>query len=323
MPQYLEQRYDHRVRMVMAFFWLGIYVFINLTSVLWLGALAIDTLSGIGLTTSLVVLAVLAVAYSIYGGLKAVALTDIIQVIVLVAGGVLLTYYALDKIGAGAGIFAGFMNMTEQLPEKFDLILSRDNPNYKDLPGISVLIGGMWVIGIAYFGFNQYIIQRALAAKNLREAQKGLAFAAYLKFLIPLIVVLPGIAGNLIVPDLKAPDRIYPELMTLLPIGVVGIVFAALIAAILSSLGSMMNSVATIFAMDIFRHFRPDTENRRLVLVGRVVARRFDSDRRGGGRAFAWGLSSGVPVHPGIHRVFHAWHRGYFSIRHVLEKGDP
>ena len=272
MPQYLEQRYDHRVRMVMAIFWLGIYTFINLASVLWLGALAINGLAGLDLSMSLVLLAVLAVAYSLYGGLKAVALTDIVQVMLLVVGGLMVTYYALDAIGAGAGPLAGFVTMTEQLPEKFDLILSPDSPHYKDLPGISVLIGGMWVIGLSYWGFNQYIIQRALAAKNLQEAQKGLTFAAYLKLLIPIIVVFPGIAGNLIVPGLDTPDTVYPELMKLLPIGFTGLVFAALIAAILSSLGSMMNSVATIFTMDIYRHFKPDTENRVLVLIGRIAA---------------------------------------------------
>ena len=272
MPQYLEQRYDHRVRMIMAVFWLALYVIVNLTAILWLGALAINTVTGLDLVYGLVVLGVLAVAYSLYGGLKAVALTDIVQVVLLVFGGLLITYLTLSQTGGDSGVIGGFNQLTERLPEKFDMILSPDNPFYKDLPGISVLVGGMWMMNLSYWGFNQYIIQRALAAKDIKEAQKGIAFAAYLKLLMPVIVVLPGIAAVVLAPDLSAPDKAYPEMMKLVPAGLKGLVFAALIAAILSSLGSMMNSISTIFTMDIYRHFKPDTDNQKLVSIGRLVA---------------------------------------------------
>ena len=179
MPQFLEQRYDHRVRLVMAFFWLGVYIFVNLTSVLWLGALALNTVAGLDIVQGMVLLGLFAVGYSLYGGLKAVAFTDIIQVVLLVLGGLMIAWIMLDKVSDGSGVLAGFQILTERAPEKFDMILSRDNPHYASLPGLSVLLGGMWIMNISYWGFNQYIIQRALAAKNIQEAQKGIAFAAF------------------------------------------------------------------------------------------------------------------------------------------------
>jgi SSS family solute:Na+ symporter len=173
MPQFLQQRYDHRVRLVMAFFWLGVYVLVNLTSVLWLGALAINTVAGVELNVALLLLGVFAAGYSLYGGLKAVALTDIIQVVLLVLGGLLISWILLNKVSDGAGVLAGFGLLMEQAPEKFDMILSEDSPHYMSLPGLSVLIGGMWVMNVSYWGFNQYIIQRALAAKSHRRSAKG------------------------------------------------------------------------------------------------------------------------------------------------------
>jgi SSS family solute:Na+ symporter len=271
MPQFLEQRYDHRVRMVLAIFWLGVYVFVNLTSILWLGALAINTVTGLDLTYALVLLAAFAAAYSLYGGLKAVALTDIIQVVLLVFGGLLIAYISMNEISGGAGVVAGFKMVLEQVPDKFDMILSNDNPHYMSLPGISVLVGGMWVMNLSYWGFNQYIIQRALAAKNSREAQKGIIFAAFLKLLMPVLVVLPGIAAVILAPDLSAPDKAYPEVMKLLPAGIMGLVFAALIAAIVSSLASMMNSISTIFTMDIVKHYGGRSEQQ-LVTIGRITS---------------------------------------------------
>jgi solute:Na+ symporter, SSS family len=271
MPQFLEQRYDHRVRMVLAVFWLGVYVFVNLTSILWLGALAINTVTGLDLTYALLMLAGFAAAYSLYGGLKAVALTDIIQVVLLVMGGLMIAYISMNEISGGAGVISGFKIVLEQLPEKFDMILSKDNPHYVSLPGISVLVGGMWIMNLSYWGFNQYIIQRALAAKSNREAQKGIIFAAFLKLLMPVLVVLPGIAAVILAPDLSAPDKAYPEVMKLLPSGVMGLVFAALIAAIVSSLASMMNSISTIFTMDIVKHYGNRSEQQ-LVTTGRVVS---------------------------------------------------
>jgi len=271
MPQFLEQRYDHRVRMVLAVFWLGVYVFVNLTSILWLGALAINTVTGLDLTYALLLLAGFAATYSLYGGLKAVALTDIIQVVLLVMGGLMIAYISMNEISGGEGVISGFKMVLEQVPEKFDMILSKDNPHYVSLPGISVLVGGMWIMNLSYWGFNQYIIQRALAAKSNREAQKGIIFAAFLKLLMPVLVVLPGIAAVILAPDLSAPDKAYPEVMKLLPSGVMGLVFAALIAAIVSSLASMMNSISTIFTMDIVKHYGNRSEQQ-LVTTGRVVS---------------------------------------------------
>ena len=206
MPQFLEQRYDHRVRNVMAVFWLGVYVFVNLTSILWLGALAVNTVTGLDLVWGLIGLGFFATAYSLYGGLKAVALTDIIQVTLLVLGGILIAIIALNEVSGGAGVGAGFQVLLERAPEKFDMIFTKDSPHYALLPGISVLIGGMWIMNLSYWGFNQYIIQRALAAKNTREAQKGILFAAFLKMFLPIIVVLPGIAEVLLAPSLDTPD---------------------------------------------------------------------------------------------------------------------
>lgn len=272
MPQFLENRYDHRVRNVMAVFWLGVYVFVNLTAVLWLGALALHTITGVSIVASMIFLGVFSVAYSLYGGLKAVALTDIIQVVVLIIGGLFLVYISLNLISDGGGLIAGFTTLTEQLPEKFDMILAADHPYYKDLPGLSVLIGGLWIMNVSYWGFNQYIIQRTLAAKDVAEAQKGIAFAAFLKLLMPVIVVLPGIAAALLVPDLARADEAYPSLINLLPVGVKGIILAALVAAIVSSLASMTNSISTIFTMDLYSQVKADKSQEHYVLIGRAAS---------------------------------------------------
>jgi len=272
MPQFLEQRYDHKVRMVMAVFWLGVYVFVNLTSVLWLGSLALETVAGIDVAWGLIFLGTFAIGYSLYGGLKAVAFTDIIQVVLLILGGLMIAWIMLDRVSEGAGAIAGFAALLDRAPEKFDMVLSQDNPHYANLPGISVLVGGMWIMNISYWGFNQYIIQRALAAKSIHEAQKGIAFAAFLKLLMPVIVVLPGIAMFVLTPDLDAPDQAYPAAMTLLPTGILGLVFAALLAAIISSLASMINSISTIFTMDIYSSVVAEAKRRDLVLIGRTGA---------------------------------------------------
>lgn len=272
MPQFLEQRYGHRIRTLMAVFWLGLYVFVNLTSILWLGSLAISHVSGMDQMTALLALAAFALAYQIYGGLKAVALTDIVQVTLLVLGGLLLVGITLDRISDGAGIWAGFERLRSEAPQHFHMILSPDNPFYKDLPGISVLVGGMWIMNLSYWGFNQYIIQRALAAKDIAEAQKGVLFAAFLKLLMPVIVVLPGLAAVLLAPDLPRADAAYPAMMSLLPVGVLGLVFAALIAAIVSSLASMTNSISTIFTLDFYDRGGHEHEQRQIVRTGRLVA---------------------------------------------------
>ena len=272
MPEFLERRYSPAVRTVMAIFWLGVYVFVNLTAILWLGATAVHTVAGISVESALIALGVFAGAYALYGGLKAVALTDIVQVSLLVLGGLVISYIALDRLSGGAGVVAGFRDLTVRFPEKFHMILPPSNPNYKDLPGLSVLIGGLWVMNVSYWGFNQYIIQRALAAKSIREAQKGMVLAAFLKILMPVIIVLPGIAAAALAPDLGRPDEAYPRLMAMLPSGLLGLVFAALIAAIVASMGSKINSIATIFTMDVYKPLRPQTGQRQLVLIGRLTA---------------------------------------------------
>lgn len=293
MPQFLDQRYGHGVKTLMSVFWIALYTAVNLTTVLWLGGLAVQSLTGLAALPAMAALAGFAVLYSLYGGLKAVALTDAIQVVILLVGGALLTFIALDLVGGEAGAAAGLARIGEELPGHFKMILSQDHPAYGDLPGIWTLLGGLWVLHFSYWGFNQYIIQRALAAESLAEAQKGLAFAALLKLLIPLIVVIPGIAAVLLAeqgslnaaaldPSLCTgegaaqscgkPDRAYGELMKLAPEGLRGLIFAALIAAIVSSLASMMNSISTIFTMDVYRSIRPDRAERHYVGVGRIAA---------------------------------------------------
>lgn len=279
MPQFLEQRYDTRVKFVMSIFWLGLYTFVNLTAILWLGATAINALTGFDLTFGLVALALFAVAYSLYGGLKAVALTDIIQVTLLVLGGLLIAWISLDAVGGGSGPVAGFGRLIDEAPGKFDMILSKDNPEYINLPGLGVLVGGMWIMNLSYWGFNQYIIQRALGARSIDEAQKGIVFAAFLKLLMPLIIVVPGIAAFVLAQDaasgvtVSRPDAAYPAVMALAPTGIRGLIFAALVAAIVSSLGSMMNSIATIFTLDVYKPLhRGDESERHLVIMGRSAS---------------------------------------------------
>jgi len=283
MPQFLEQRYGRTLPVLMALFWLALYVFVNLTSIIWLGSIAVNKVAGVDQGTALVGLGLFALVYQLRGGLKAVALTDIVQVTLLVFGGLVVSYLTLDQIGGGQGVLAGFATLTARVPDHFDMILTPDNKFYNDLPGIAVLVGGMWIANLSYWGFNQYIIQRALAAKNLGEAQKGVVFAAYLKLLMPVIIVLPGIAAVILAPDLAKPDEAYPTMMRLLPPGLLGLVFAALIAAIVASTASKINSIATIFTLDLYAKARgiatrgegnvgETGQEKHLVLVGRIVA---------------------------------------------------
>ena len=272
MPQFLEQRYGGRIRTLMAVFWLGLYVFVNLTSIIWLGSIAVAQVTGLDQQWALMLLGSFALVYQIRGGLKAVALTDIVQVTLLVAGGLAISLLTLDKIGAGHGVIAGFRTLVATSPGHFHMILTRDNPFYQDLPGISVLVGGLWVANLSYWGFNQYIIQRALAAKSIREAQKGVMFAAYLKLIIPAIIVLPGIAAVSLAPHLARPDQAYPAMMSLLPPGLLGLVFAALVAAIVASTASKINSIATIFTLDVWNQRAGVRSERQLVTIGRVAA---------------------------------------------------
>jgi SSS family solute:Na+ symporter len=272
MPQFLEQRYGPSVRTLMAWFWLGLYVFVNLTSILWLGSIAVHTVTGVDQMTALIIIGVFALAYQLWGGLKAVALTDIVQVALLVMGGLIIVYLSLHKIGGAGGVVAGFTQLTSQFPEHFKMILDKSSPHYKELPGLSVLLGGLWVMNVSYWGFNQYIIQRALGAKDIAEAQKGIAFAAYLKLLMPVIVVVPGLAALVLAPNLLKPDQAYPEMMKLLPPGLLGLVFSALVAAIIASLAAKINSIATIFTLDIYAKQKTGASEQHLVLVGRITA---------------------------------------------------
>ena len=295
MPQFLEQRFGPRIRTLMAIFWLALYIFVNLTSIIWLGSIAVNRVAGVNQDVAIIGLGAFALLYQLWGGLKAVALTDIVQVTLLVMGGLLVSGITLNELGGDAGILGGFQTLATRLPEHFDMILSPESPHYKDLPGISVLIGGMWIANLSYWGFNQYIIQRALAAKSLAEAQKGVVFAAYLKLLMPVIVVLPGIAAVMLAPGLEKPDQAYPTMLRYLPSGILGLVFSALVAAIIASTASKINSVATIFTLDIYAKLRtapgvpapegdiskPEVDERdpvqakrerELVLVGRISA---------------------------------------------------
>ena len=294
MPQFLETRFGASVKTIMAVFWIFLYTAVNLTTVLFGGALAIQAVTGIGLFAGMFMLAVFALLYSLYGGLKAVALTDIIQVVILILGGLAITWIVLGIVGGASGPVGGLSVLMGELPGHFEMIFERDNDGYGNLPGIWTLLGGLWVLHFSYWGFNQYIIQRALGAESLQEAQKGLAFAALLKFLIPLIVVIPGIAALYLAqqgvldmaalnPDVCSqidgkdvcgkPDSTYGVLMGLMPVGIRGLIFAALVAAIVSSLASMINSISTIFTMDIYRDYiSKDRTEGHYVMTGRLTA---------------------------------------------------
>ena len=279
MPEFLKRRYGTKTQVVMAVFWLGLYVFVSLTSIMWLGATAVHTVTGLTTISSLILLALFAGNYALYVGLKAAAFTDVVQVSMLVLGGLVISFISLERIsgshggdGGIPGLIYGFHVLTTQMPQYFHMILRPDNPYYKYLPGITVLVGGMWIVHFAYWGFNQYIIQRALTAKSIREVQKGVVLAAFLKLMVPVLVVLPGIAAAMLVPHLARSDEAYPTLMTMLPSGMLGFVFVALVAAIIASMGSTLSSIATIFTMDVFKVMHKSASKRLLVIVGRFAA---------------------------------------------------
>ena len=284
MPQFLNQRYNSTVSMIMAVFWLLLYVVVNLTSILYLGALAINSISGINITTCMYLLGIFAVIITL-GGMKVIGYTDVIQVFFLILGGLATTYLALDLVAThfgNPGVLNGFNLLSEKASGHFNMIFEKENPNYADLPGLSVLIGGMLIVNLNYWGCNQYITQRALGA-DLKTARKGLLFAAFLKLLMPLIVVVPGIAayvlyqeGNFQTDMLQGgevnPDRAYPVLLNLLPIGLKGLSFAALTAAIVASLAGKANSIATIFTLDVYNKIiNKDANEVRKVNVGRIT----------------------------------------------------
>jgi len=289
-PEFVEKRYSKNLKTILAVFWIALYVFVNLTSVLYLGALALETIMGVPMIYGVLGLALFAASYSLYGGLSAVAWTDVIQVIFLILGGLVTTYLALDHVSGGEGVLAGFSHIYKAAPDSFHMILDKAHEQYKNLPGLGVIVGGMWVANLYYWGFNQYIIQRTLAAKSLKESQRGIVFAGFLKLIIPLIVVIPGIAAFVMVndgtimatlgdsaqnniPTMEAADKAYPWLLQFLPTGLKGIAFAALAAAIVSSLASMLNSTSTIFTMDIYKpYINPNATDKQTVNTGRISA---------------------------------------------------
>jgi SSS family solute:Na+ symporter len=303
-PEFLEKRYSTNLKSILAVFWIALFVFVNLTSVLFLGGLAIDTIFGNGdgsmLIYAIISLALFAAAYSLWGGLSSVAWTDVLQVTLLTIGGLVTTFIALGHLAPDGGVLEGFKVLFQTVPEKFHMIVEKGSiitPDGKDawwdLPGLSVLIGGLWVANLYYWGFNQYIIQRTLAAKSLRESQKGIAMAAFLKILIPVLVVIPGIVAYMLNagPDGMvtaqsvdpsflndagsiANDRAYPWLIRqFIPVGLKGLVLAALAAAIVSSVASMVNSTSTIFTMDIYKQYiNKNAGDKQTVFVGRLTA---------------------------------------------------
>jgi SSS family solute:Na+ symporter len=286
MPQFLAKRYNDTVATVMAIFWLLVYVFVNLTSIIYLGALAINSISGISFEWCMVGLGIFSIVVTL-GGMKVIGYTDVIQVLVLIMGGLVTCYLALtlvsEHFGFGKDILKGLSVIREKAPSHFHMIFDKSNPYYYDLPGLSVLIGGMWINNLNYWGCNQYITQRALGA-SLPTARKGILFAAFLKLLIPLIVVIPGITMYVMhqngmfhvemtnVKGVVKPDHSYPTLMNLLPNGLKGLAFAALTAAIVASLAGKANSISTIFSLDIYKKFfNKDASEKKLVRTGRIT----------------------------------------------------
>jgi SSS family solute:Na+ symporter len=285
MPQFLSERYNGDIAMIMAVFWLLLYVIVNLTSILYLGALAINGISGINLDLCMYGLAFFAIIIAL-GGMKVIGYTDVIQVVFLIFGGLVTTYLALDKVAelnGQHGMIQGFHYMMDQSGDHFHMIFKKDSPNFPSLPGLTILLGGMWIVNLNYWGCNQYITQRALGA-DLKTARSGILFAAFLKLLMPVIVVLPGIAAyviymkgglqtELLGPDgVLNPDRSYPVLLNLLPVGLKGLSFAALTAAVVASLAGKVNSIATIFTLDIFKKkIDVNASEKKMVRVGKLT----------------------------------------------------
>jgi len=272
MPQFLAIRYNNQIRTILAVFWLALFVFVNLSSILYLGALTLHSVFGISMFYGIVGLALFSLLYTITNGLKAIASTDIVQVFFLFVGGLITTWFAVNKVGGDTGILNGFNELFQMVPEKFHMIIKKNDPNYTYLPGIRTVLGGIWIAGIYYFGANQYIIQKAFGAKNLKEAQRGMMFAGYLKLILPFLVVVPGIVVYALHADIGRADEAYPWLLSnIVPVGVKGLIFAALIAAIVSSFSAIINSASTIFTMDLYKpYFKPGATDRQMIFTGRL-----------------------------------------------------
>jgi SSS family solute:Na+ symporter len=272
MPQFLALRYDNRIKSILAVFWLMLFVFINLSSILYLGAITLKSVFGVSMVAGIIGLAVFSLLYTIVNGLRAIASTDIVQVFFLLGGGLLTTYLAVNKVGGDTGIINGFEKMFDLIPEKFHMIIKAGDENFKYMPGIRAIVGGIWIAGIYYFGANQYIIQKAFGAKSLPEAQKGMLFAGFLKLILPFVVVIPGMVVFALQAEIGNADEAYPWLLeNIVPSGVKGLIFAALIAAIVSSFSAIINSASTIFTMDIYKpYFNQEASEKQLVDMGRV-----------------------------------------------------
>jgi SSS family solute:Na+ symporter len=284
MPQFLSVRYNDKVSTIMAVFWLLVYVFVNLTSIIYLGSLAISSISPVSFEWSIVFLALFSLIVTL-GGMKVIGYTDVVQVLVLLIGGLVTTYLALsllaDKFGYDGNILQALGVLRKEAPSHFHMIFDKSNKHYPELPGLSVLIGGMLINNLAYWGCNQYIVQRTLGA-DLKTARKGILFAAFLKLLIPVIAVLPGITMYVLhqhgmfekemadATGVIKPDHAYPTLMNLLPAGLKGVAFAALTAAVVASLAGKANSISTIFSLDIYKkYFDKNASEQKLVRTGR------------------------------------------------------
>ena len=285
MPEFLTQRYDKRVSTSLAVFWILVYIFVNMTAVIYLGALAMERIIGVPLVYGVIGFSFFSALYSLWGGMKAVAWTDVLNVIVLIMGGLVTTAFALNALSDGNGVLAGFTELLDKAPQKFHMIIEKGTlfvPDgtggkkdaFLDLPGLGVVIGSMWLTNFGFWGFNQFIIQRGLAGKSLKEAQHGVAFAGYLKLLIPLLVVIPGITVYALGVKLGKSDEAYPWLIAnIVPVGISGLSFAAIAAAAVSSISSIVNSTSTIFTIDIYKSFiNKNATERQMVRTGRIVA---------------------------------------------------
>src|SRR5215213_6476168 len=289
MPQFLKQRYNESVALIMAVFWLFLYVFVNLTSILYLGAVAINGLAGGQyLHTIMICLAAFGLIITL-GGMKVIGYTDVFQVAVLIIGGLATTYLALTKVsetfGLGSDAIAGFNMLLKDAPDHFQMILSKpaqDAPQiqidkYLILPGISMYFAGQWIVNLNYWGCNQYITQRALGA-DLQTARNGILFAGFLKLLMPLIVMLPGIAAFVLYKNGHLPqlvggkDGAYSAVLTFLPTGIKGLSIAALTAAIVASLAGKVNSISTIYTLDIHKKYiQKEAGEKQQVNIGRIA----------------------------------------------------
>lgn len=289
MPQFLTRRYNDTVALIMAIFWLFLYVFVNLTSILYLGSVAINGLAGGEyLHVIMIGLAVFALFITL-GGMKVIGYTDVIQVAVLILGGIATTYLALslvgERLGGGSGVVEGFKTLMSQAPDHFHMIIPKpvkDSPQidvdkYLILPGIAMYFAGQWIVNLNYWGCNQYITQRALGA-DLKTARTGLIFAAFLKLFMPVIVMLPGIAAYVLYKNGELPhliggkDGAYSAILAFLPNGFKGLSIAALAAAIVASLAGKANSISTIYVLDIHKkYFNKDADEKKMVNLGRVT----------------------------------------------------